>query len=435
MNTAATTSDRPAPGSDSAGLAGNLYDVLHERGLVSQCTEDESAIRARLSKPVTCYIGFDPTADSLHVGSLLPLMLLAWAQRCGHHAIAVVGGGTALVGDPAGKNAARKMLTPEQIQANARGIREQMALVLDFDRASNPARLVNNADWLAELKWVDLLREAGAVLSVNRMVTMDSVRSRMEAEDSGISFLEFNYMVMQAYDFLHLHRTTGCTLQMGGQDQWGNIVMGIELGRRLEGASLAGLTTPLATKADGSKFGKSESGNVWLDAERTSPYEFFQFWRNTPDAEVGSCLRRFTFLPVDRVQELGAAEGKAINDSKELLAFEVTRLVHGEAEAERCRDAARKAFGGGDVTAGAIPSAPLDAGELEGDGAGLLTLLVRAKLAGSNGEARRLIQGGGVRIGDAVVGDIARKVTPADVVDGYVLLRVGKKKLFRYDVA
>ncbi|MEM9296393.1 MAG: tyrosine--tRNA ligase, partial [Planctomycetota bacterium] len=293
MKTAATTSDppAPAPGGESTAVAGNLFDVLRERGLVSQCTEDDAAIRERLGSPVTCYIGFDPTADSLHVGSLLPLMLLAWAQRCGHHAIALVGGGTALVGDPSGKSEARKMLTPEQINANAEGIRKQMGLVLDFDRGGNPARLLNNADWLAELKWVDLLREAGSVLSVNRMVTMDSVRSRMEAEGSGISFLEFNYMVMQAFDFLHLLRSTGCTLQMGGQDQWGNIVMGIELGRRLEGASLAGLTTPLATKADGSKFGKSESGNVWLDAGRTSPYEFFQFWRNTPDADVGSCLR------------------------------------------------------------------------------------------------------------------------------------------------
>lgn len=409
----------------------NLHDALAQRGLVSQCTDEK--IRERLEKPVTCYIGFDPTADSLHVGSLVPIMVLAHAQRCGHKPIAVVGGGTGLVGDPSGKTESRKMLTLDDINHNAKCIGRQIASIVRFDDSETGAIMLNNADWLTKLSWVELLRDYGPHFSVNRMLTMDSVKSRIEAE-SGLTFLEFNYMVMQAIDFLHLYKSHNCTVQMGGQDQWGNIVMGIELGRRLAGADLAGLTMPLVTKSDGGKFGKSESGNVWLDPKRTSPYDFYQFWRNTPDADVRRYLGFFTFLSIDEVTRLGALQGQEANAAKEILAYEVTKLIHGEAEAETARDSAKKAFGEAqDVTGEAIPHADLPAGELA-QGIGIVPLLVAAGFAQSNGEAKRLVQAGGVKLHDATVNDIARQATADDVRDGYVLLRAGKKRLFRFDV-
>jgi tyrosyl-tRNA synthetase len=423
----------------------NLYDVLSRRGLVSQTTDEN--IRTRLEKPVTLYIGFDPTADSLHVGSLVPIMVLAHAQRCGHKPIAVVGGATALVGDPSGKTESRKMLSREDIDHNAKGIGKQISSIVDFtDSASGGtsgstsggtsgggAVIVNNADWLTGLSWVELLRDYGTHFSVNRMLTMDSVKSRLDAE-SGLTFLEFNYMVMQAVDFLHLYKSHKCTVQMGGQDQWGNIVMGIELGRRVAGADLAGLTMPLVTKSDGGKFGKSESGNVWLDPKRTSPYEFYQFWRNTPDVDVKRYLGFFTFLPIDEVDRLGALEGVDVNEAKVTLAYEVTKLVHGEAEAQKARDSAGKAFGSAqDVTGDSIPHAALSRAELEA-GVGVIQLLVTAGLAKSNGEAKRLVTSGGVRLHDEPVKDIGRRVTADDVRDGYVLVRAGKKRLFRFDV-
>lgn len=409
----------------------NLYDVLAERGLVSQTTDEK--IRERLSKPVTCYIGFDPTADSLHVGSMVPIMVLAHAQRCGHKPIAVVGGGTGLVGDPSGKTESRKMLTLDDINHNAACIGKQIAAIVDFNDSPTGGVMVNNADWLTKLSWVELLRDYGPHFSVNRMLTMDSVKSRIEAE-SGLTFLEFNYMVMQAIDFLHLYKSHNCTVQMGGQDQWGNIVMGIELGRRIAGADLAGLTMPLVTKSDGGKFGKSESGNIWLDPKRTSPYDFYQFWRNTPDVDVKRYLGFFTFLPIEEVNRLGALEGQEANAAKEILAYEVTKLIHGEAEATAARDSAKKAFSAAqDVTGEAIPHADLPASELSA-GIGIVQLLVKADLAKSNGEAKRLVQGGGVKLHDTAVTDIARQVNADDVRDGYILVRAGKKRLFRFDV-
>lgn len=409
----------------------NLYDVLSQRGLVSQTTDEK--IRERLSKPVTCYIGFDPTADSLHVGSMVPIMVLAHAQRCGHKPIAVVGGGTGLVGDPSGKTESRKMLTLDDINHNAKCIGGQIAKIVEFNDSPTGGVMVNNADWLTKLSWVELLRDYGPHFSVNRMLTMDSVKSRIEAE-SGLTFLEFNYMVMQAIDFLHLYKSHNCTVQMGGQDQWGNIVMGIELGRRIAGADLAGLTMPLVTKSDGGKFGKSESGNIWLDPKRTSPYDFYQFWRNTPDVDVKRYLGFFTFLPIDEVNRLGAMEGQEANAAKEILAYEVTKLIHGEAEATAARDSAKKAFSAAqDVTGEAIPHADLPASELSA-GIGIVQLLVKADLAKSNGEAKRLVQGGGVKLHDTAVADIARQVNADDVRDGYVLVRAGKKRLFRFDV-
>lgn len=411
-------------------MTDNLFDILTARGFVAQATD--AAMRERLSRPVTAYIGFDPTADSLHVGSLVPIMGLAHLQRHGHKPLVLVGGATGLVGDPSGKTAMRQMLTRDDINYNAQAIARQIGAVVRFDDSATGARLVNNADWLADKNWIDLLREVGPCFSVNRMLTMDSVKGRME--NGGISFLEFNYMVMQAYDFLHLNRAAGCTVQMGGQDQWGNIVMGIDLGRRLADADLAGLTFPLVTKSDGSKFGKSEKGNIWLSAERTPVYEFYQFWRNTADADVARFLNLFTFLPTDEVVALTAAGGEQLNRAKEVLAYEVTQLIHGTAAATDAQDSARRAFGAGhDVTGDAIPHADLPAAELAA-GIPIPNLLVRGELAKSTSEARRLIQGGGVSLHDRKIDDPNHSVTPADMVDGYVLLRAGKKRLFRFDV-
>jgi tyrosyl-tRNA synthetase len=411
-------------------MTDNLFDVLTARGFVAQSTD--AAMRERLAKPVTAYIGFDPTADSLHVGSLVPIMGLAHLQRCGHKPLALVGGATGLVGDPSGKTAMRQMLTREDINHNANCIAKQISSVVRFDDSATGAKLVNNADWLVEKNWIELLREVGACFSVNRMLTMDSVKGRLES--GGISFLEFNYMVMQAYDFVHLHRTHGCSLQMGGQDQWGNIVMGIDLGRRLADAELGGLTFPLVTKADGAKFGKSEKGNIWLSAERTPVYEFFQFWRNTADADVARFLKLFTFLPLEEIDALTAAGGEQLNRAKEVLAFEATKLIHGQAAADEALDSAKRAFGSGhDVTGDSIPHADLPASELAA-GIVIANLLVRGDLAKSTSEARRLIQGGGVSVHDQKIEDHAHNVSSADVVDGYVLLRVGKKRMFRFDV-
>ncbi|TVR39967.1 MAG: tyrosine--tRNA ligase [Planctomycetota bacterium] len=411
-------------------MSDHFYDILAERGLIHASTDE--AIRARLDQPLTAYIGFDPTADSLHVGSLVPVMTLAWLQRCGHRPLALVGGATGMIGDPSGKTSARSMLSLDDVAHNAAAIGKQIGRVLRFGDGPTDARLLNNADWLASRSWIDILREYGPHFSVNRMLTMDSVKGRLES--GGITFLEFNYMVMQAADFVHLHQHYDCSLQMGGQDQWGNIVMGIELGRRLHGLSLAGLTMPLVTKADGSKFGKSEAGNIWLSAERTSVYEFYQFWRNVADADVRRFLGFFTFLPMAQIDELCAAEGQALNAAKELLALEVTSLLHGAEAAAQAAADAKRAFGAAvDVRGDSIPHSSLSSSEIE-SGLGVITLLTRSGLAASSSEARRLIQGGGVKIGAARVEDVQAVVGPAAVDDGMVLLRVGKKKLHRFDI-
>jgi tyrosyl-tRNA synthetase len=408
----------------------NFVDVMTERGLVAQSTD--TAIRERFQQPLTAYIGFDPTADSLHVGSLVPIMALYWLQQLGHKPLVLVGGATGLVGDPSGKSAMRKMLTRDEVTANGQAIAGQIGRIVRFGDGATDARLVDNADWLADKTWIEVLREAGPHFSVNRMLSMDSVKGRMEA--GGISFLEFNYMIMQAWDFWHLAATAGCSVQMGGQDQWGNIVMGIELGRRKASMELAGLTFPLVTKSDGGKFGKSEAGNIWLSAARTPPYEFYQFWRNVSDADVKRFLGYFTTLPMAEVVELTAAGGSALNAAKERLAWEVTRLIHGQEEADRARDSAKRAFGGAhDATGSAVPHEDIAASELAA-GVALVELLVRAKLAPSKGEARRLIEGGGVSIGENRVNDAQRKLGGEDVVDGHVLLKAGKKRMFRFDV-
>jgi tyrosyl-tRNA synthetase len=408
----------------------NFVDLMSERGLIAQTTDP--AMRERFTSPLTAYIGFDPTADSLHIGSLVPIMGLYWLQKLGHRPLVLVGGATGLVGDPSGKSEARKMLSRDDVHRNAQAIAAQIGRIVRFGDGPDDAKLLDNADWLAGLGWIELLREAGPHFSVNRMLSMDSVKGRMEA--GGISFLEFNYMVMQAYDFWHLSRQHGCTVQMGGQDQWGNIVMGIELARRKSGAELAGLTFPLVTKADGGKFGKSEAGNVWLSAERTPPYDFYQFWRNVADADVRRFLGFFTTLPMAEVDILASAEGAALNTAKEVLAFEVTRLVHGEAAANAARDSARRAFGSAhDAGGDAVPHADLPQAELAA-GIPLVELLVRAGLAPSKGEARRLIAGGGVQIGEERIADVQRQVALGDAVGGRVLVKAGKKRMFRFDV-
>jgi tyrosyl-tRNA synthetase len=413
-------------------MTDNLHDILRARGFIAQETEPD--LRERLASPLTAYVGFDPTADSLHVGSLVPIMGLHWLQRCGHRPLVLVGGGTGLVGDPSGKTEMRQMLTRADIDANARAIAGQIGRLVRFDASPTGAKLVNNADWLASLNWIELLREVGPCFSVNRMLTMDSVKNRIES-GGGITFLEFNYMVMQAYDFLHLHRAESCTLQMGGQDQWGNIVMGIELVRRKVDANVAGLTFPLVTKSDGGKFGKSEKGNIWLSAERTPVYDFFQFWRNAGDSDVRKYLGFFTTLPMTEVDRLVSPGGDGINRAKEVLAFEVTKLIHGQASAEQALADAKRAFGAShDVTGDSIPHAALAASELAA-GIGVLALLVRAGLAASNSEARRLVQAGGVRVHERAVDDPNAKLGAAEVSGGFLLLRAGKKRMFRFDVS
>ena len=416
----------------TATTPAHLYDILHERGLVSQCTDDN--LRERLAKPLAAYCGFDPTADSLHVGSLVPIMGLAHLQRCGHKPVVLVGGATGLVGDPSGKTQARQMLSAKDIDNNAQSIAKQIGRIVDFNDSDTGAILVNNLDWFGQMKFLDMLRDVGSRISVNRMMSMESVKGRMTGEGEGISFLEFSYMLLQGYDFAHLFDAHNCTLQIGGQDQWGNIVIGIDLGRRLHDANLAGLTFPLVTKSDGGKFGKSEQGNIWLDVNRTSVFDFFQFWRNVADSDVGRFLGYFTFLPMDEVKQLASAEGKDINASKVRLAYEVTKLVHGEEEANKARDSAGKAFSTAvDVTGDAIPNDTLAQSELT-EGIGLVALVIKAGFAKSNGEARRLIQGGGVRLHDEKIDDPMRMVTQDDVTDGILLVRAGKKRLFRFDV-
>lgn len=418
----------------TATAQANLYDLLNERGLLAQATHEQ--LRQRLEpggKPIVAYAGFDPTADSLHVGSLVPIMGLAWLQRCGHKPLVLAGGATGMVGDPSGKTELRRMLSRDEIDHNARAIAAQIARVVRFDDSPSGALLVNNADWLVDKTWIQMLREVGIHFSINRMLSMESVKGRLEG--GGLTYLEFSYMIMQAYDYVHLYRTHGCTLQMGGQDQWGNIVMGVDLARRMDNAELAGLTFPLVTKADGGKFGKTEAGNVWLDSKRTSPYDFYQFWRNIADSDVGKFLGYFTFLPIEQVRDLASRQGAELNQAKDRLAWEVTKLIHGQTEADKARDSAQRAFGAQqDVTGQSIPHKGLDRQSLA-DEPGLLTLMVQAGLAASNSEARRLVQGGGVKLHDAAVTDPARKVTADDVRDGYILIRAGKKRLFRYDVS
>ncbi|HDN81025.1 MAG TPA: tyrosine--tRNA ligase [Chloroflexi bacterium] len=414
----------------------NVFEELQWRGMIYDATEGLKEVLA--TQKVTAYIGFDPTAPSLQVGNLFAIMALVHLQRYGHTPIAVVGGGTALIGDPSGKDKERPLLSKEQIERNVEGMREQLSRLLDFEAKSNPALLVNNADWLTPLNLIDFLRDVGKFFTVNYMLAKESVRRRIEQEE-GISFTEFSYMLLQAYDFLVLYDRYNCTLQMGGSDQWGNITAGIDLIRRLRGARVHGLVLPLITSASGVKFGKTEAGTVWLDPELTSPYKFYQFWLNTDDRDVVQYLKYFTLLPKERIEELEQAVATAPEkrEAQRTLAREVTRMVHGEDALVRAERASMVLFGGEitDVSAREIaeifedvPSTEVAKAELEGEGISLIELLVKCGVATSRSDARRLIQGGGIYLNNRRVTDIERNVTLADSIEGqFIVLRKGRK--------
>ncbi len=398
--------------------------AMVERGYLHQCSDLEGLDDQAKSGGLVAYIGFDCTAPSLHVGSLLPIMMLAWLQRTGGKPLPLMGGGTTRVGDPSGRDASRQLLTPEAIEANKTSIRKVFERFLQFGDGATDARMLDNADWLTSLNYIDFLRDVGRHFSVNRMLSMDSVRLRLD-RDHELSFIEFNYMCLQAYDFVELNRRTGCVLQMGGSDQWGNIVTGIDLGRRMGTPQLYALTSPLLTTASGAKMGKTAAGAVWLNPDMLSPYEYWQFWRNTEDGDVGRFLRLFTFLPLDEVSRLERLEGAEINEAKKVLAHETTALVHGGDAARHAADTARKTFEEGAV-GDALPRVEIPRGELVG--MGVLTAFTRAGLVASTGEARRQVKGGGLRVNDAPVTDERAALSEADIRDGAIKLSLGRKK-------
>lgn len=405
-------------------------DFLHtlaERGFIHQCTDDAN-LDAILCEGAakTGYIGFDCTADSLHVGSMVPIMLLRCFQKCGHRPIVLMGGGTTRVGDPSGKDASRQILTDDAITANLAGIKGIFEKFLTFGDGPTDAIMVNNADWLDKLEYIPFLREFGRHFSVNRMLSFELVKLRLEREQP-LSFLEFNYMILQAYDFLELARRQNCILQLGGSDQWGNIVNGVELGRRVDGRSLYGLTSPLITTASGEKMGKTASGAVWLNADRLSAYDYYQFWRNTADADVGRFLKLFTELPLDEITRLEALRDADINEAKKILALEATALCHGMATAEGAAETARATFEEGAQGAN-LPSISISQDRLS-HGIPAFEIFVLAGLASSNGEARRLVRGGGGRINDLAVKDEAEPVTLSDInSEGVIKVSAGKKR-------
>ena len=404
-------------------------DLLHElssRGYIHQCTDEAGLDALARNEIVTGYIGFDCTAPSLHVGHLISIMMLRKLQQTGHRPIVLIGGGTTKVGDPSGKDETRKLLDDETITANITGIRETFTKFLTFGESERDALLANNAEWLDRLNYISFLRDYGRHFSVNRMLSQDSVKLRLEREQN-LSFIEFNYMVLQAYDFVELHRRTGCRLQMGGSDQWGNIVTGIELGRRTLGAELFGLTTPLLTTASGTKMGKTAAGAVWLNPDMLSPYDYWQFWRNAEDADVARFLKLFTELSLEEIAKLGALEGAELNDAKKILATEATALLHGREAAEQAAETARATFEQGQL-ASELPTIEIPRAELE-KGYGVLTANVQAGFVKSTGEARRQVKGGGIKVNDVVVNDERAVLTPADLTaEGVIKLSLGKKR-------
>ena len=394
--------------------------VMVDRGFLHQGTDLEALDALAAKEIVTGYIGFDATADSLHVGSLLQIMTLRWLQQTGHRPIALMGGGTTKIGDPSGKDESRQLLDNAAINRNIEGIRKPFDRLIDF--SAGKAILANNADWLDGLAYIPLLRDVGRHFTINRMLTFDSVKLRLDREQP-LTFLEFNYMILQAYDFLELSRRYGCRLQCGGSDQWGNIVNGVELGRRVDGAELFGLTTPLITTASGAKMGKTASGAVWLNEDRLSNWDFWQYWRNTEDADVGRFLKLFTDLPMDEVRRLEALQGAEINEAKKILANEVTRLVRGSDAAAQAAETARQTFEQGSASAG-LPTVVMEIGP---EGIPVWKALAASGLTASNGEARRLIKGGGAKVNDVAVKDEQAIITLADLKDGTVKLTAGKK--------
>ena len=398
----------------------SVYDVLKERGFIAQCTYEEDLQKALENEKVTFYVGFDPTADSLHIGHYIPIMAMAHMQKFGHRPIALVGGGTAMIGDPSGKTDMRKMMTREMVDANASAIKKQLSRFISFD--DDKAIMADNADWLLGLNYVEFIRDIGAHFSVNRMLTAECYKQRLER---GLTFLEFNYMLMQSYDFLMLNQKYGCTVQMGGDDQWSNMLSGADLIRRKERKDAFAMTFKLLLTHDGKKMGKTVAGALWLDPKKTSPYDFYQYWRNVDDEDVEKCLALLTFLPMDEVHELGALEGSEKNKAKRVLAYEVTKLVHGEEEANKAQQAAEALFGGG-AAAGSVPTTHITEAQLDED-ARVTTWAVNCGLCKSRGEARKTVEGGGLYIGDEKVSDVNKTLTWAELQGEGVLLRKGKK--------
>jgi tyrosyl-tRNA synthetase len=400
--------------------------TLDERGFIHQISDEAGLDELFAKETVTAYIGFDPTAPSLHAGGLIQIMMLHWMQQTGHRPISLMGGGTGMVGDPSFKDDARQLMTIDTIESNIASIKRVFANYLSYGEGPKDAMMINNGDWLREINYLEFLRDVGRHFSVNRMLSFDSVKTRLDREQS-LSFLEFNYMILQAYDFVELNKRYGCRLQMGGSDQWGNIVNGIDLGHRMGTPQLYALTSPLLTTASGAKMGKSLNGAVWLNPDMLSAYDFWQYWRNTEDADVSRFLKLYTTLPMDEIARLSALGGSEINEVKKVLATEVTAMLHGRENAEQAAETARKTFEEG-ALADNLPSIDVAAGELE-SGIGLLALIVKAGLASSNGEARRHVQGGAVRINDAAVSDERKVIGSGEVTaDGVIKLSLGKKK-------
>ncbi|MEA5083392.1 MAG: tyrosine--tRNA ligase [Lachnospiraceae bacterium] len=398
----------------------NVFEVLEERGFIEQMTHEVEIRELFEKEKITFYIGFDPTADSLHVGHFLTVMAMAHMQRAGHRPICLMGGGTGMIGDPTGKADMRKMMTTETIDYNVECFKKQLSHFIDF--TDDKAIIVNNADWIRSLNYIDFLREIGVHFSVNRMLTADCFKTRME---KGLSFLEFNYMLMQANDFLELNKKYGCVMQLGGNDQWSNIIAGVDLIRRKEAKPAFGMTFQLLTNSEGNKMGKTEKGAVWLDPEKTSPYEFYQYWRNIGDKDVEKCLALLTFLPMEEVRRLGALKDSEINKAKEVLAFELTKIVHNEEEATKAQQAARALFEGG-AAGGSIPETEISTAEF-GEGMDILTMLTTVGLCASRAEGRRLVQQGGLKMNDAKVESFDIVVKKDDFKNGIIMLQKGKK--------
>lgn len=405
-----------------------LYKEFEARGMIAQATDPEAVERMLENEKVTFYIGFDPTADSLHVGHFLQMKIMAHMQQHGHHPIAIFGGGTGMIGDPSGKSDMRKMLTKETIAHNIECFKKQMGKFIDT--SDGKATFINNGDWLLDLNYVDFLREVGVHFSVNRMLTAECYKSRLE---KGLTFLELNYMLMQSYDFYKLYKDYGCRLEFGGADQWSNIIGGVELIRRKEGAEVYGLTFNLLTNSEGKKMGKTEKGAVWLDPEKTPPYEFFQYWRNVGDADVIKCMKLLTFMPLEEIAEYEKLEGAAINTAKEKLAYEVTKLIHGEEEATKALNAAKAVFGAGSASED-MPTTELTDADFTDGVITVVDMMVKSKLAASKGEARRLITQGGITLEDAKVTDTALTVTKEALENG-VVVKKGKKVFHRFVLA
>ncbi len=405
----------------------NAYDILKERGFVAQVTYEDDLRKAFDDGMVTFYTGFDPTADSLHIGHYIPVMAMAHLQRAGHRPIALMGGGTGMVGDPSGKTELRKVLTVEDIDHNIECFQKQMSRFLDFDASKpNCAIIANNADWLRHLKYIDFLRDVGSLFSVNRMLTAECYKQRLER---GLTFLEFNYMLMQSYDFLELNHRYGCTLQTGGDDQWSNILAGADLIRRKDQKPAYALTFKLLLTHDGRKMGKTEKGALWLDADKCSPYDFYQYWRNVDDADVEKCLSLLTFLPMEEVRELGALQDSKINEAKRILAYEVTKLIHGEDEAKKAQGAAESIFGGAGGVKD-VPTTTISKEDFDKD-ARLIAWMTRAGMTKSNGEARKAVQQGGVAVDDQKITDPDYAFDPEKIKDG-VVVRKGKKTFRKF---